>query len=103
MLDQQVKRARKGARRTSKVGRLKSERMGSTAKETFGQWFRKIRQGRKLTQEKAAKELSIESPTTLSRWEDGRALPRANQIRKLTLWGRISPKALLELLESSAE
>lgn len=75
--------------------------MAEAQKEMFGQWFRRIRHQRQLTQEKAARELFIESPSTLARWEDGRALPRANQIRKLTLWGRISPKAMLEMLEMS--
>lgn len=86
---------------SSKTGRKKSARMDEVTKETFAQWFRKIRQRRKLTQEQAAKKLFIKSPSTLARWEDGRALPRANQIRKLTLWGRISPKAMLEMLEMS--
>jgi transcriptional regulator with XRE-family HTH domain len=63
----------------------------------FNDWFKKVRTSRGLTMAKAAKELGISEPT-VSRWEDGAAVPRVGYLLRLIKWGKISATSLLRML-----
>lgn len=65
------------------------------AKAKFPSWFRKVREGKKLTQIQAAKQLGISSPT-VSRWEAGTE-PRAGHLQNICKWAPIKAEELLKL------
>lgn len=65
----------------------------------FKSWFKKVRKKRGLTMKEAAKELRISEPT-VSRWEDGTAVPRVGYLLRLLRWGKISAMSLLRMLAS---
>lgn len=67
--------------------------------KSFKSWFKKVRKGRGLTMAEAAEELGISEPT-VSRWEDGAAIPRSEYLLRLLKWGRISAQNLLKMLAS---
>lgn len=62
----------------------------------FAKWFRGIRRKRKLTQDEAAAQLQISGPT-VCRWEQG-AEPLSRYLKRVSVWGKISPAKLLDLV-----
>jgi transcriptional regulator with XRE-family HTH domain len=66
------------------------------ATASFPTWFKTMRERKKLSQTKAAKQLALSSPT-ISRWESG-MLPRAEHLPRICKWGPIAPERLLRLM-----
>jgi len=62
----------------------------------FPSWFKRVREGKKISQTKAALALELSSPT-ISRWESG-MLPRAEHLPRICKWAPIAPEKLLRLM-----
>lgn len=66
----------------------------------LGQKIKLLRQRKKITQEKLARTLNI-NRTTLANWENGRAEPDTEQLRKIALFFNITLDELLDMPETN--
>ncbi|MGQ9558018.1 MAG: helix-turn-helix domain-containing protein [Desulfurispora sp.] len=66
----------------------------------LGQKIKLLRQRKKITQEKLARILNI-NRTTLANWENGRAEPDTEQLRKIALYFNITLDELLDMPETT--
>lgn len=67
---------------------------------TSGERIRELRIHRKKSQQELANELGYKTYTTISKWEADKALPPANDLKKLALYFEVSTDYLLGLKES---
>lgn len=66
----------------------------------LGQKIKLLRRRQKITQEKLARTLNI-NRTTLANWENGRAEPDTEQLRKIALYFNITLDELLDMPETT--
>jgi|SRR5690625_1496847 len=69
---------------------------------TSGKRIRELRIHRKKSQQELANELGYKTYTTISKWEADKALPPANDLKKLALYFEVSTDYLLGLKDSPA-
>ncbi|WP_018084833.1 helix-turn-helix domain-containing protein [Desulfurispora thermophila] len=67
----------------------------------LGQKIKLLRQRKKITQEKLARILNI-NRTTLANWENGRAEPDTEQLRKIAIYFNVTLDELLDMPETAA-
>ena len=67
---------------------------------TSGERIRELRIHRKKSQQELANELGYKTYTTISKWEADKALPPANDLKKLALYFEVSTDYLLGLKDS---
>lgn len=63
----------------------------------YSEWFRSVREQKKLTVTDAAKELGID-PSAITRWEHGKGVPMSPLLWRLSLWAPVSAERLLTML-----
>jgi ribosome-binding protein aMBF1 (putative translation factor) len=69
--------------------------------EAFVTLLRRQRLSKGLTQTKLAKRLGLKSPSTVSFWESGQAIPNPDVIPRLARLLGVTPLKLTELIEQS--
>lgn len=69
---------------------------------TFGDWLRRTRERRGLTQDELGRALGTHG-RTVSVWECGKQAPSGGAVVQLAAWGRISSRRLGQLLEAQRE
>lgn len=63
----------------------------------YSEWFRSVREQKKLKVTEAARELGID-PSAITRWEHGKALPMTPLLRRIALWAPVSSNRLVIML-----